>query len=74
MTVEIRGVLDNLLSNHPTRTNLRTFASHAHANALAYLRTRAHRGNLNPAFFGLSLEDLAFDAIAFVLELFTKGQ
>ncbi len=68
MHVDQRSILGDLLSDRPTRANLRSYAALAHATALAYLRTRVRRGRLDPSYFGLSLEDLAFDTIAPLFE------
>ncbi len=73
MHAELRSVLTDLLSDHPSRAHLRTFVARAHTIAVAYLRTKGRRGQLDSAFFGLSLEDLALDAIAPLFQRDARG-
>lgn len=67
-------LLKALLSDSPAPGQIKAFADLCHRMALAYLGKKAKGGHLNPSFFGLSLEDLAFDCIAALFERGPKGR
>lgn len=70
----LQQLLPNITSHSPDPRAIGQFAQLAHRMASAYLGKKAKGGHLNPGFFGLSLEDLAFDCIAPLFERDAQGR
>lgn len=71
---QLKSLLPEILGSRPDPVAIGEFAALAHRMASAYLGKKAKGGHLNPGFFGLSLEDLAFDCIAPLFERNAQGE
>jgi hypothetical protein len=69
--MHLKPTLSALLSNAPSQPCVKDFANLCHRIALMYLRKKARSSRLNPADFGVSLEDLAWECIA---DLFQRNE
>ncbi|MBI3110256.1 MAG: hypothetical protein HYZ01_01675 [Ignavibacteriales bacterium] len=69
----LRPHLLALLNNSYTQKDLEELVRVAHAFAMSLLRSKILAGRLNPGFFGLSLQDLAYDSIGDLFQRNEKG-
>jgi hypothetical protein len=67
--MHLKPILSSLLSGAPSGLCVKDFASLCHKMAVVYLRKK----DRNPAFCGLSLEDLAADCIADLFQRDERG-
>jgi hypothetical protein len=68
--MHLKPILASLLSNVPSQLCVKDLGNLCHQIALIYLRKKA-RSRLNPADFGISLEDLAWECVA---DLFQRNE
>ncbi|HTP13329.1 MAG TPA: hypothetical protein VMM37_06845, partial [Bacteroidota bacterium] len=62
--IQLERIIPSLLSPKPSEGDLRDFVYCCRNLAHSYLKTKVNRGKLDPAQFGIPLEDLALDCIA----------
>jgi hypothetical protein len=67
--MHLKPTLSSLLSDAPSGLSIKDFASLCHKMAVVYLRKK----DRNPAFCGLSLDDLASDCIADLFQRDERG-
>lgn len=60
----LAATITAVLADHPPHADVRRLVGVCHDMSVVYLRRKAAAGGLNPALFGVSLEDLALDCIA----------
>jgi hypothetical protein len=57
-------IIRSVISENPSRAAVRELVLLFHRIAIAYLQKKSRAGSLDPAIFGIPLEDVAFDCIA----------
>ncbi len=62
--IPLEKIIPSLLSSRPSDEDVKEFVYLCRNLAHAYLKTKVSRGKLDPAQFGIPLEDLALDCIA----------
>lgn len=67
----IKDILDEVFSAQPAPGAVNMLVRESHRMARAYLLQKVRRGNLQPDFFGLTLDDLALDCLA---DLFQRDE
>ncbi|MDZ7291441.1 MAG: hypothetical protein ONB44_07635 [candidate division KSB1 bacterium] len=69
--IYLKQTLSSLFAEAPSQLCVRDFVAFCRKIAVVYLRMKVKNGRLDPAVFGVSLEDLALDCIA---DLFKRDQ
>ncbi len=65
---QLRVLIPSILADNPLPETIREFVYCCRNMAAAYLRVKISRGRLDPAMFGVSLDDLALDCVADLFE------
>jgi hypothetical protein len=74
MPLSLQPCISSVTSDHPIEAEVRRLVNLCCKIARTYLQRKSNSGKFDPAFFGISLEDLALDCIADLFRRDEHGQ